>query len=86
MNRIWVYLFLVPALAGILTFLGCEPGPQSKGPNLLLITLDTTRADRLGCYGYTGGETPALDSLAALGCLFELARQNLSLLEKIKVR
>ena len=31
--------------------------------NLLLITLDTTRADRLGCYGYAAGRTPALDGL-----------------------
>ncbi len=39
--------------------------------NLLLVTLDTTRADRLGCYGYAAGQTPALDALAARGVLFE---------------
>src|SRR6266849_1673956 len=32
--------------------------------NVLLITLDTTRADRLGCYGYSQAQTPALDRLA----------------------
>ena len=42
-------------------------------PNVLLITLDTTRADRLGCYGYAGARTPALDRLAARGVLFEQA-------------
>jgi Sulfatase len=73
MNRIWVYICLSTAFIGTLTFPGCEPGPRSAAPNLLLITLDTTRADRLGCYGYTGGQTPALDSLAASGCLFEQA-------------
>jgi arylsulfatase A-like enzyme len=43
------------------------------GDNLLLITLDTTRADRLGCYGYSGAATPALDALARRGTLFENA-------------
>src|SRR5436190_2059543 len=39
--------------------------------NLLLVTLDTTRADHLGCYGYVAARTPALDALAARGVLFE---------------
>jgi arylsulfatase A-like enzyme/tetratricopeptide (TPR) repeat protein len=39
--------------------------------NVLLVTLDTTRADRLGCYGYHGGRTPNLDALAAAGVLFQ---------------
>ena len=42
----------------------------NKAPNVLLITLDTTRADRLGCYGYHDAETPALNSLAAAGLRF----------------
>ena len=41
--------------------------------NLLLITLDTTRADRLGCYGYASARTPALDALAASSVLCERA-------------
>lgn len=41
--------------------------------NVLLITLDTTRADRLGCYGYAAGRTPQLDSLAEGGVLCERA-------------
>ena len=44
-------------------------GPQ--GLNLLVITLDTTRADRIGAYGYQGVETPAIDRLAREGVLFE---------------
>ncbi|MFQ5491460.1 MAG: sulfatase [Phycisphaerae bacterium] len=40
---------------------------------MLLITLDTTRADRLGCYGYGGGTSPNLDRLAAAGVVFERA-------------
>jgi len=40
-------------------------------PNVILVTLDTTRADRLACYGYSGVKTPALDALAGRGVLFE---------------
>ncbi len=45
----------------------------AKGFNLLLLTLDTTRADRLGCYGYAAAETPNLDRLAVLGVRFAQA-------------
>lgn len=48
---------------------GVDPGEL----NVLLITLDTTRADRLGCYGAKGVTTPNLDALAARGTLFERA-------------
>ncbi|RLS77162.1 MAG: hypothetical protein DWI00_05570 [Planctomycetota bacterium] len=40
---------------------------------LLLITLDTTRADRLGCYGCTQALSPELDALAKKEVLFERA-------------
>ena len=33
-------------------------------PHLLVVTLDTTRADRLGCYGYDEPTSPNLDRLA----------------------
>ncbi len=42
-------------------------------PNLVVITVDTTRADRLGCYGYDGVYTPNIDALAEEGVLFEEA-------------
>ncbi len=41
--------------------------------NLVIITLDTTRADHLGAYGSKDVETPALDRLARDGVLFEQA-------------
>ncbi|HEY7159715.1 MAG TPA: sulfatase, partial [Acidobacteriota bacterium] len=44
--------------------------------NFVLITLDTTRADHLGCYGYPKNTTPFLDSLAQKGILFENAYAN----------
>jgi choline-sulfatase len=40
-------------------------------PNLLLVTIDTLRADRLRCYGYAAVETPATDRLAREGVLLE---------------
>ncbi len=43
------------------------------GRNLLLITLDTARADYLGPYGGQEASTPALDALAASGTLFTRA-------------
>lgn len=42
----------------------------SGGKNVLLITVDTTRADHLPCYGYKGVRTPNIDSLAKQGVLF----------------
>jgi tetratricopeptide (TPR) repeat protein len=48
---------------------GGAPG-QGPGFNVLLITLDTTRADYLGCYGYPAGHTPNIDRLADEGTRF----------------
>jgi arylsulfatase A-like enzyme/tetratricopeptide (TPR) repeat protein len=47
--------------------------PAASKPNVLLLTLDTTRADRLGCYGYAAAKTPALDGLARDGVRFARA-------------
>lgn len=44
-----------------------------KRPNVILITIDTLRPDRLSCYGYEGHKTPNLDRLAQEGVLFEEA-------------
>ena len=51
----------------------------AEGWNLLLVTLDTLRADRLGCYGRAGAETPALDALAARGVRFAQAQSAVPL-------
>ncbi|MFN8549380.1 MAG: sulfatase [Candidatus Eisenbacteria bacterium] len=48
-------------------------GARSKQPDLILVTLDTTRADHVGCYGGASNATPNLDALAAGGFLFERA-------------
>ncbi len=56
--------------------MGCVPATPSvpplasrglSGSNVLLVTIDTLRRDRLGAYGNTTGLTPALDGLAAAG-------------------
>jgi len=52
--------------------LGSLPrGVRVQDLNILFITLDTTRADRLGCYGDQAAATPNLDGLASEGVLFE---------------
>src|SRR5262245_44537424 len=55
---------------------GLGPLPNGMSPadvNLVIVTLDTTRADRFGCYGYKEIATPRLDELARHGTLFEQA-------------
>jgi arylsulfatase A-like enzyme len=67
---------LLAALAvGLLT--ACQGAPGEVGPpaaappsRLLIITLDTFRADRIGSYGYARAATPALDALAAQATRF----------------
>lgn len=49
------------------------PGVRQQDLNVLIMTLDTTRWDRLGAYGDRRAETPNLDRLAAEGVLFEQA-------------
>lgn len=45
----------------------------AERPNVLLITIDTLRADHLGCYGHADAATPTLDALAARGVRFATA-------------
>jgi arylsulfatase A-like enzyme/predicted Zn-dependent protease len=76
------FRIIVPALAMVLT-LGAAAvwlilrRPSLAGMragrdfNVILITLDTTRADRLGCYGFPNVETPAINGLASRGIRFD---------------
>lgn len=55
----------------VLALGGCAPKPADV--SVLLITIDTLRADRVGAYGYAAAETPSLDRLAAAGTRFTQA-------------
>lgn len=76
------------ALVGVVAACGAESGPGAGSPaprpaaagpldpgwpDVVLVTLDTTRADHLGCYGYFRDTSPRLDELAAEALLFERA-------------
>ena len=61
----------IPAFLGGL--LGACGGAPDAPSGVLLVTLDTTRADALGCYGNPGARTPALDRLARGGVRFARA-------------
>ena len=58
--------------------LGCSQNGGAEAPPIgplhtVLITMDTTRADALGCYGRSPAVTPNIDDLAAKGIVFERA-------------
>ncbi len=60
-------------LAFVLLALACVAPRAATRPNIVLVTLDTTRADRMGFLGSTRGVTPALDALAREGVVFTRA-------------
>jgi arylsulfatase A-like enzyme/Flp pilus assembly protein TadD len=55
------------------------PPPPPRAEHVVLVTLDTLRADRLGCYGARDVATPRLDRLAAEGALAEEASAHVPL-------
>jgi arylsulfatase A-like enzyme/Flp pilus assembly protein TadD len=63
---------LVALVAGVLLKVGLRR-PKAAGASVLLVTIDTLRADHVGAYGDKEARTPALDALAARGLLFEEA-------------
>src|SRR5262245_51105637 len=65
MFRFSIALFICIATSG----LACGRGPSGLN-TVVLIVIDTLRADHLGCYGATGVQTPHLDALAAKGLRF----------------
>ena len=70
------------ALLLLAFFLGaCRADPASKerSPSVILISIDTLRADRLGAYGSKAGLTPALDAFALESVLFEEAYSHVPL-------
>ena len=69
-------LVVLLILAG---FTACRRSLQPDRYNILIVTLDTTRADRLGCYGYPLAITPTLDQLAHDGVRFKNCHSHVPL-------
>ncbi|UCG31779.1 MAG: sulfatase [Phycisphaerales bacterium] len=69
----WWALVLVAAAVLLGTVWFKWPAPAVTRPNVVLISIDSLRADHLGCYGYERDTSPAIDALAESGILFELA-------------
>jgi arylsulfatase A-like enzyme len=63
------------ALVLVAAFAACAraASPPDRPRSVLLVTIDTLRADRLGCYGDAQARTPHADALARAGVLFEAA-------------
>ena len=59
-------------IAGLVPVPGLQ-GAAKPQPNVVVITIDTLRADHLGCYGYKQIRTPNIDALAAESARFERA-------------
>ena len=76
---IFVGIIFVPIFVGVMLLSASgqtsrqKPSPRTSLPDVFLITIDTLRADHVGCYGYKQVETPALDALAADGVRFTQA-------------
>src|SRR5512144_2851983 len=76
--------FLPWLLAGLLLvssgFAATKPAPRKVArPNIIIITLDTTRADRMGFLGSKRGLTPNLDALAKQSAVFTHAYSHVPL-------
>ena len=69
-QRIWLSFLGLIVLAVIGAVYWQRRAPR---PNIILVTFDTTRADRLGAYGYQHGLTDAFDKFAQQGVVFEQA-------------
>ena len=69
----WPAVIVALVLAALVPGCTGAPAPQENRPNVLLIVVDTLRADRLGCYGAERETSPAIDQFAADAVRFERA-------------
>ncbi len=65
-------------MVAFLVVLACAPLPKgdAQRPDIILVSIDSLRADHLGSYGSTRGATPFLDALAARGSRYAHARSS----------
>ncbi|MDE0892923.1 MAG: sulfatase, partial [Planctomycetota bacterium] len=71
MTKLLRFLLFAPA-----ALIGCQQPDSELGtipgqPDIILVTVDTLRADHLGCYGYFRDTSPILDALSKESLLFE---------------
>ena len=66
-------LLIVAGLGGAAYFYFSKPSRQSTVRNVVLVTIDTLRADHVGVYGYAPAQTPNIDRLGEEGALFQNA-------------
>jgi len=93
-RRVWLAGagFLVLGVGALVVLRGASPRtdadarrriaarrPAPGELNVVVVTLDTLRADRLGCYGFRGVETPNIDAVASEAVLFEQATSTVPL-------
>ncbi len=72
--RLPSFAWLIVVLAIAIAPMGCQrEAAAPRLPNLLVVTLDTTRADHLGAYGYFRDTSPRFDELARESLFFERA-------------
>ena len=67
-------LFALLVVAFLLAGAACGGGRRGDVPTIVLVTIDTLRADRVGCYGRAGADTAVMDRLAAEGVRFDAAQ------------
>jgi choline-sulfatase len=75
MQTTWLLVPVVLITLGLIATIQLSTGRSRSGPrpNILLITVDTTRADHVGAYGDAMARTPVFDRLASEGVLFDRA-------------
>jgi arylsulfatase len=75
---LWHGVLALAVLVGVRVPVGAWPSEQVEGsadaPLIVLVVIDTLRADHLGTYGYARQTSPGLDRLAARGLVFEQAQ------------
>ena len=66
-------LFFLLGFSIVVLLLGCSVGRRAKRPNVVLISIDTCRADHLGWYGSEKGASPSIDRFASEAVVFKNA-------------
>jgi arylsulfatase A-like enzyme len=66
---------LIATVVVMVSLAGCSSpdAPPAEAENLVILSIDTLRADHLGCYGYDRSTSPNLDRFAGRGAVFEQA-------------